>query len=110
MTCRFVFQIVVKAGQEALFLEHWHNSSAAIQHMAGARGTRMHKKRGEENIYLAIAEWESEEARIAAFEQLADLASPHGQEMRRWSRDEEVGTWTLLGAFEEEDSVFPPIA
>ncbi len=109
MTCRFVFQIMVQVGKEDVFLEHWHNSSIAIQHMAGAQGTRLHKKRGDENIYFAIAEWKSEEARIAAFQRLAEPANPHGQEMRRWPKAEEVAEWTLLGAIDEVDSVFPQL-
>lgn len=109
MPYRFVFQVRLRPGEEKPFVEAWQNSSLAIQHMPGARGTRLHRKLGEERVYVAIAEWESKEARDQAFEKLRNPDNLYGNEMRRWPRDQDFGEWTLIGELEEVASAFPPI-
>jgi heme-degrading monooxygenase HmoA len=108
MTFRFVFKIKVWPGHNEAFLQDWRNGSRAIQQMPGARGTRLHKSHGEEGIYIAIAEWESREARIAAYVELTKSDHPLGREMRRWGSNSDHGKVTLLAEIDEIDAVFPP--
>ncbi len=70
MAFRFVFEIKVRPGEDESFIEHWREGSRPIQEYPGARGTRLYKKRGEEHTYIAIAEWESIEARKAAMSEI----------------------------------------
>jgi len=67
-----------------------------------------HKKCGESGVYVAIAEWESQEARQAAFADLSRPDSVLGDEMRSWGKNEDFGEVTLIAEVDEIDSVFPP--
>lgn len=108
MTYRYVREIRVDADREEEFIEAWYYSSLAIQCMPGARGTRLHRKRGEDGVFIAIAEWESKDARDAAFEELHKPDNPHGIEMRRWPDDRDFGEVTILGRLDEIKAALPP--
>lgn len=63
----FVFEVHIRPGYDAeRYARAWVEASEIIQQAAGARGTRLHRKHGDENVLLAIASWESKEARDAA--------------------------------------------
>ena len=47
------------------YAQAWVKASAYIQCATGARGTRLHRKIGDERTLMAIASWESKEARDA---------------------------------------------
>ena len=108
MSYKYIFQVKVRAGEDAAFIESWHNGSIPIQKSLGAMGTRLHKKRGDEHTYVAIAEWESREARQAAFAELDKPGNPLGQEMEKWGHNEDFGEVTLIAEVDEIDKVFPP--
>lgn len=63
----FVFEVRIRPGYSAeRYAEAWVRASEIIQRAPGARGTRLHRKPGEPDVLLAIASWESKEARDAA--------------------------------------------
>ena len=107
MSYKYIFEIKVRPGEEKEFIKHWHNGSAPIQQCAGALGTRLYKKQEESNTYIAIAEWESKNARKAAFTELNKKDNIRGQEMRKWGNNEDFGEVTIIGGFDEIDNVLP---
>ena len=48
------------------YAEAWVRTSEYIQSAPGARGTRLHRKIGDPNTLLAIASWDSKDARDAS--------------------------------------------
>ena len=62
----FVFEVHVQAGHAAeTYAEAWVRASEIIQRAPGARGTRLHRKIGDERTLLAIASWDSKANRDA---------------------------------------------
>lgn len=53
-----------------LYVTFWKDVSRVIQREPGARGTRLHRVHGSEPAVLVIAEWESAETRIAAYQKM----------------------------------------
>jgi hypothetical protein len=68
---RFVFMVRFeqKADMDA-YIAFWKEMSTLIQQEHGARGTRLHRVKGERFTVLAIAEWESKDARVRAYEEI----------------------------------------
>jgi heme-degrading monooxygenase HmoA len=63
----FVFEVRIRPGYSAdAYADAWVEASEIIQRAPGARGTRLHRKPGDPSVLLAIASWESKEARDAA--------------------------------------------
>jgi quinol monooxygenase YgiN len=63
---KFIFEVQIKAGHDARqYADAWVRASEIIQRAPGARGTRLHRKIGDPDTLLAIAEWESKAARDA---------------------------------------------
>lgn len=63
----FVFEVRVRPGCSAdAYAEAWVRASEIIQRAPGARGTRLHRSLKQPDVLLAIASWESKEARDAA--------------------------------------------
>lgn len=61
---KFIFQVRLKPGRTAEeYAESWVRASRIIQQAPGARGTQLHRKIGDPTTLLAIASWESLEAR-----------------------------------------------
>lgn len=61
---RYIWKIKLDdPSREDEFVQHWKDGSSILQQFPGALGTHMHKVRGEENSFFAVAEWESQEAR-----------------------------------------------
>lgn len=87
------------------YVDAWKTGSAVIQKLPGARGTRLHRKIGYDNVLLAIADWESKEARDAAMEALgrADAAT---REITQ--KHQAYGELTKIGAFDETEWVVMP--
>ena len=68
----FIFEVHIKDGYQAEdYAKVWVRASKLIQRSPGARGTRLHRKIGDPSVLLAIATWESKEARDVMEEQLA---------------------------------------
>ena len=108
MSYKFIWEIKVRPGEEDAFIRQWHNGSVPIQKMPGAKGTLLHKKREEERTYVAIPQWESKEARQAAFAELDKPDNELGKEMRKWGMNEDFGKVTPLMELDEIDTVYPP--
>ncbi|MCW8195234.1 antibiotic biosynthesis monooxygenase [Proteobacteria bacterium 005FR1] len=63
---KFIFEVTMKPGFTVEeYAEGWVKASEIIQQTPGARGTYLHRKIGEPNKVLAIAHWNSKEARDA---------------------------------------------
>lgn len=64
---KFLFEVRIRPGYVAeQYAEAWVRASEIIQRAPGARGTRLHRKIGEPEVLIAIAEWDSKKARDAA--------------------------------------------
>ncbi|MFK8019842.1 MAG: antibiotic biosynthesis monooxygenase [Pseudomonadales bacterium] len=62
----FIFEVHIKPGYSAeQYAKAWIRASELIQKAPGAQGTRLHRKIGNDSILLAIATWESKQARDA---------------------------------------------
>ena len=62
----FVFEVHVRPGYEAeSYADAWVRASEIIQRAPGALGTRLHRKIGEPDKLLAIANWASKRDRDA---------------------------------------------
>lgn len=107
MSFRFVFEIKVLDGQDDTFIEHWREGSKPIQEYDGARGTRLHKKLGEEHTYIAIAEWESREKRQAAIHEINVGETERAKRVKEWGNNEDFGGVTILGEIDEIYAVIP---
>ena len=91
MTYKYIFQVTVRPGKDAEFIKHWRGGSVPLQKCPGALGTRLHKKRGQKRVYIAIAEWTSKEARLKALESVEDPTNPLFAEYAKWKSNEEFG-------------------
>jgi heme-degrading monooxygenase HmoA len=107
MSFRYVFEIKVRPGEDEAFIEHWREGSKPIQEYDGARGTRLHKKRGDEHTYIAIAEWESREKRQAAMQEIKAGETERAMRVKEWGNNEDFGEVTVLGEIDEIDTVLP---
>lgn len=67
----YIFKVVFPS-KEALesYIEFWGTVSKIIQQETGARGTRLLRIRGSEYAVMALPEWETSDARIAAYQRL----------------------------------------
>lgn len=64
---KFLFEVRIRPGFTAeQYADAWVRASEIIQRAPGARGTRLHRKIGDANTLVAIAEWDSKAARDAA--------------------------------------------
>ena len=76
-----------------------------IQKEPGAQGTKLYRKIGEPGTFIAIATWESKEARDKAFAHLKTF-DPQTKEIT--DKHKEFGDTTVLGFFDEPaESVDP---
>jgi len=99
----FVFEVRVEPGYTAeQYAEAWVRASEIIQRAPGARGTRLHRKIGEPDVLIAIASWDSKEARDAAEAE----RDPRVQAILD-EQAEFVGI-RVLGAFEDPEWVVLP--
>lgn len=63
---KFIFEVSMKPGFTVEeYAEGWLRASEIIQQTPGAQGTYLHRKIGEPDKALAIAHWDSKEARDA---------------------------------------------
>lgn len=99
---RFVFQIRIKQGKTLdEYVDAWEQGSAIIQRMEGARGTKLHRSVGDPRFLLAIAEWDSREARDLAMNRLGNDSDPMTKDIV--SRHLKFGDFSLVGEFEEAE-------
>ena len=102
---KYVFLIRIKQGHTLEeYVEAWKCASAVIQRTPGALGTRLHRALGDPRTLLAIAEWESKEARDEAMAHLKQDPI----EMKAIGRHLKYGDFSLVGEFDEPEwSVIP---
>lgn len=63
---KFIFEVTLRDGYSAeQYADAWVRASRLIQQAPGARGTRLHRKLGDDRRLLAIASWESKAQRDA---------------------------------------------
>ena len=99
----FVFEVRVHPGYSAeAYARAWVRASEIIQQAPGARGTRLHRKIGDDRKLLAIASWDSKESRDAM------EASPSDEVRRIISEQAEFVEVRVIGEFEDPDWVVNP--
>lgn len=95
---KYIFQVRMKPGHSAeTYADAWVRASEIIQQAPGARGTALHRKIGDPNTLIAIASWDSKEARDA-------MESEHDSSVAEIIRS--VAPFvdiTPLGAYEEPE-------
>lgn len=99
----FVFEVHVQPGHTAeAYADAWVRASELIQQAPGARGTRLHRKIGDDSSLLAIASWDSKAARDA-------MESRPSAEVQRIIREQaEFVEVRVIGEFEDPDWVVEP--
>jgi len=99
----FVFEVHVHPGHSAeAYAAAWVRASEIIQQAPGARGTRLHRKIGDDHSLLAIAGWDSKAARDAM------EASPSAEVQRIIAEQAEFVDVRVIGEFEERDWIVNP--
>jgi heme-degrading monooxygenase HmoA len=99
----FVFEVHVHPGHSAeAYAAAWVRASEIIQQAPGARGTRLHRKIGDDHSLLAIAGWDSKAARDAM------EASPSAEVQRIIAEQAEFVDVRVIGEFEEPDWIVNP--
>ncbi len=99
----FVFEVHVRPGHTAeAYAEAWVRASEIIQQAPGARGTRLHRKIGDERTLLAIASWDSKRQRDAM------EANPSADVQRIIAEQAEFVDVRVIGEFEDPDWVVTP--
>ena len=94
----YIYEVTAKKGHSIdEYAASWMEASAIIQRSPGARGTRLHRKIGDDRRALAIATWDSKVARDAA-------SVMGGREVKAIIEAQaEIVTVELLGEFEAPD-------
>ncbi|MDX1584493.1 MAG: antibiotic biosynthesis monooxygenase [Thermoanaerobaculia bacterium] len=101
----FIFEVRIRSGHTAEeYADAWVRASRIIQRSAGARGTRLHRKIGEPGALIAIASWDSKEARDRA-----DAALKEDGELRAiLSEAGSHAQITIIGELEEPEWLVLP--
>ncbi len=60
---KFIFEVILTGMTAEEYAANWVKASEIIQQNPGARGTRLHRDLNNPDRLLAIASWESREAR-----------------------------------------------
>ena len=98
-----VFEVHVHPGHTAeAYAEAWVRASEIIQQAPGARGTRLHRKIGDDRTLLAIASGDSKAARDAM------EANPSAVVQRIIAEQAEFVDVRVIGQFEDPDWVVNP--
>lgn len=99
----FVFEVKVQRGYGAeSYAEAWVRASEIIQRAPGARGTRLHRKIGDDNTLLAIASWDSKAQRDAM------ESNPSAEVRRIIAEQAEFVDVRVIGEFEDPDWIVNP--
>lgn len=100
---KYIFEVRIKEGHTAEeYADAWVRASEIIQQAPGARGTELHRKVGDPNVLIAIASWDSKEARDA-------MEGQHNPEVARIiSSAAPFCDITPLGEFEDPEWVVVP--
>ncbi|MBI4118404.1 MAG: antibiotic biosynthesis monooxygenase [Parcubacteria group bacterium] len=105
---KFIFRVQIRTEHtEQEYVDAWRKGSAAIQKSAGAKGTVLYRNLDEPGTLIAIAEWESKEARDIAMKK---LHSESAEIQNTLDRHKEFGDIEVIGNFEEVARIEPPAA
>ena len=100
---KFIFEVTVKDGYTVEeYAKAWLEASRIIQQTPGARGTWLHRKIGTDDTLLAIAEWDSKQARDAKNDDADEVVRSI---MARHARYCDI---RVIGEFEEPEWHVPP--
>ena len=101
----FIFEVQLKPGYSAeQYADAWLRASELIQQAEGARGTRLHRKIGDNSTLLAIASWTSKAQRDA-------MEGARSAEIEAIIQAEaEFVEIRVIGEFEDADWLVTPIA
>jgi len=102
---KFVFEVRLKPGRSIPeYVDAWIRASEIIQRTPGARGTQLHRKIGDPTALLAIASWESKEARDAR-----DAFLKPDEAMRAvLDAHLDIVDFRLIGEFEDPEWIVEP--
>ncbi len=99
----FVFEVQVRPGHTAeAYAEAWVRASEIIQRAPGARGTRLHRRIGDDHSLLAIASWDSKAQRDAM------EANPSAEVQRIIAEQAEFVDVRVIGEFDDPDWIVNP--
>ena len=99
----FVFEVRVHPGHTAeAYAAAWLRASKIIQQAPGARGTRLHRRIGDDRTLLAIAGWDSKAQRDAM------EANPSAEVQRIIAEQAEFVDVRVIGEFEDPDWIVNP--
>ncbi len=88
----FLFEVHIQPGYTAeQYAEAWVRASEILQAAPGARGTRLHRKIGDESVLLAIASWDSKASRDAMEHGQSEAARRIIAEQAEFVRVEVIG-------------------
>lgn len=100
---KFIFEVNIRRGHKAeQYAAAWVRASKIIQQAPGARGTRLHRKIGDRQVLLAIAEWDSKAQRDAM------EAAPQEQVSAIIAEQAEFCDIRVIGEFEDAEWVVEP--
>lgn len=100
----FLFEVHIQPGYSAeQYAEAWVRASEHLQAAPGARGTRLHRKLGDDNVLLAIASWDSKASRDAMESRTPEAARRIIEQQAEFVRVE------VIGEFDDPEwEVLPP--
>lgn len=99
----FVFEVRIRPGHSAeAYADAWVRASEIIQTAPGARGTRLHRKLGDDDCLLAIASWDSKKDRDAM------EANPCAEVQRIIGEQAKFVDVQVIGEFDDPDWVVYP--
>jgi heme-degrading monooxygenase HmoA len=99
----FVFEVQVRPGHTAeAYAEAWVRASEIIQRAPGARGTRLHRRIGDDHSLLAIASWDSKAQRDAM------ETNPSAEVQRIIAEQAEFVDVRVIGEFDDPDWIVNP--
>jgi heme-degrading monooxygenase HmoA len=102
---RFIFEVTLKSGRTIEeYAAAWVRASEIIQRAPGARGTELHRCIGDPTRMLAIATWDSKQARDTREEYL----KPDAAMRAVLDAHLEIVEFKKIGEFEDPEWVVMP--
>ena len=101
---RVIFEHHPKVGQVQSFIEKWQSGSDIIQTYPGSRGTLLFQSIDNPDVYFAMAEWESKEARANAMSEISKRSD--AQEILH-AHEQFVDSYSVLASAEMIASSLP---
>ncbi len=94
----FLFLVHIQPGYTAeQYAEAWVRASEHLQAAPGARGTRLHRRIGDDDVLLAIASWDSKASRDAMESSASEAARRIIEQQAEFVQVE------VIGEFEDPD-------